>query len=427
MFVPPRIRGYLFATLAVAAATLVGIAVAAHASLADESMLYSLAILVAAHAGRGPGLVAAGLSVVAFDFVFVEPKYTLDVADSRFVFTFAVMFVVGAAIGSLVARLRAAEAASRARERYTGALLAFTRDAAAAAEPADVIAQVKTHLLPVLAVAPTITSGDSVAIDHTTTDPDQLQLVESIGRQATIAIEKLRFAAAARDAQVRATTEELRNALLSAVSHDLRTPLAVILGMASTLRETAPANEHADLDTIVDEADRLARILENLLAVTKVEGGAQPRREWIPVEELVAAALARVEAERDVVVDVPGELLAHVDPVLVELVLVNLLDNAAKHAGTAIELSARRDGAATVIEVADRGPGLPDGADTRVFERFFRAAPDSTPGVGLGLAVCRGIAVAHGGTIAAIRRAGGGTVFRVVFPDAEPMPVLDVS
>src|SRR5262249_34590255 len=156
---------------------------------------------------------------------------------------------------------------------------------------------------------------------------------------------------AARDAEVRATTEELRNSLLSAVSHDLRTPLAAITGMATTLRETAPPGEHEGLDTIVDEAQRLSRILQNLLAVTKVEGGATPRRQWVPVEELVGSALGRLDdplADRPIEVAIAGDLLAHVDPILGELLLVNLVDNAAKHTppGTPIELSARRTGAA---------------------------------------------------------------------------------
>ena len=254
--------------------------------------------------------------------------------------------------------------------------------------------------------------------------------MEAVTRQATILIEKLRLATTARDAEVRATTEELRNALLSAVSHDLRTPLAVITGMATTLRETAEPSSRDGLDTIVAEAERLSRILQNLLAVTKVEGGAKPRREWVPIEELVGSALMRLDdalAGRKVTVAIDGVDLAHIDPILGELLLVNLVDNAAKHtpAGTPIELTARRDGNAAVIEVADRGPGLADGTERLVFERFFRAAPSSSPGVGLGLTVCRGIAVAHGGSIEASRREGGGAVFRCIIPDGEPMPTFE--
>ncbi len=427
-------RGYLFATAVVAAATLGGMAAAQHASLADEAMLYSLAILVAAHAGRGPGLLAAGESVVAFDFVFVEPRYTLAVADTRFLFTFLVMFAVGAAIGTLTVRLRRAEAASRQRERGTAMLLAFTRDAAAASDIAGVEAAVAKHLRAGLdlephAVTVPATGPIDVNLGRLTISPEQRALVEAVTRQATVAIDKLRLAAAAREAELRATTEELRNALLSAVSHDLRTPLAVITGMATTLRETAVVAAQEGLDTIVAESARLSRILENLLTVTKVEAGAKPKREWVPIEEIVGTALRRVDDAlegRAVDLTIEDAALAHVDPILGELLLVNLLDNAAKHTppGTPIALAARREGPAAILEVADRGPGIPAGSERQVFERFFRASP-GTAGVGLGLALCRGIAVAHGGTIEALPRDGGGSVFRVILPDGEPMPTFD--
>lgn len=428
-------RGYLFAVAVVGAATLGGFAASQHASLADEAMVYSLAILIAAHAGRGPGLLAAALSVVAFDFVFVEPRFTLAVADTRFLFTFLVMFAVGAAIGTLTVRLRRAEAASRQRERDTAMLLVFTRDAAAAPDVEGVTAAVMQHLregldLEAHAVAVTASGALDVTLGGLTISAEQRALVEAVTRQATIAVDKLRLAAAAREAELRATSEELRNALLSAVSHDLRTPLAVITGMATTLRETAEIAAQDGLDTIVAESARLSRILENLLTVTKVEAGAKPRREWVPIEEVVGTALMRLDetlAGRDVDVTLADEALAHIDPILGELLLVNLLDNAAKHtpAGTPIDLSARREGTTAIIEVADRGPGIPAGSERLVFERFFRAAPGTAAGVGLGLAVCRGITVAHGGTIQALPREGGGTVFRVTLPDGEPMPTFD--
>ncbi len=358
-----RFAGYLIAALVVGGATLISVVLGQHASLADEAMLYALAILIAALAGRGPGLVAASLSVFAFDFFFVEPRYTLDVADSRFLITFAVMFAAGVAIGGLTSRLRAAEAASRDRER--------------------------------------------------------------------LATEKLVLVEAAREAELRATKEELRSTLLASVSHDLRTPLAVITGTASNLRERAPAMAHEDLDTIVDESARLGRIVENLLTVTRVEAGAAPRRGWVPIEELVGTALARLEralGDRVVEVAIDPDVIGHVDPILGELLLVNLLDNAAKHtpAGAAIELAARRDGPAVELEVRDRGPGIPVGSEQRVFERFVQGHSTHT-GTGLGLAVCRGITTAHAGTISAENREGGGALFRVRIPDAETMPRFDLE
>jgi K+-sensing histidine kinase KdpD len=406
-----RLRGYAIAVIGVALASAVGELADGRVTLADQAMLYLPAILVAALGGRGPSLVAAALSVAAFDFFFVPPKLTFAVSDTRSLITFAVMFGVGSAIGSLVARLRAAEAASVERERRTAALLAFTRDAAAAAEVADVVAAVERHVREL----------------H-----DDQAFVDAVAHQAAVAVGRLELFSAARDAALRAKAEELRSTLLSSVSHDLRTPLAAITGMATSLRDQAdarPAAEREALDTIVEEAQRLSRILTNLLSITKVESGAAPRREWVPLEEIVGSALARLEhelADHPVTVAMPDNALAHVDPILVEQLLLNLLENAAKHTppNTPIEVRVSRELGRAVLEIADRGPGVPSGA--RVFDKFVRGGTGA-PGVGLGLAVCRGIATAHHGGIDVVARDGGGATFAAWFPDEEPLPELEAS
>ena len=389
------VRRYAIATLWVVIATVAATIAGDRITAADQAMLYLPAILLAALGGRGPSLVAAALSVGAFDFFFVEPRLTFAVSDLRSVVTFIMMFVVGSFAGTLVARLRAAEAASRERERSTAALLELTRDVATAADEAGVVAAIDRHS----AVQP--------------------ELAAAVADQAT---RRLRLAIEAREAALRAKAEELRSALLSSVSHDLRTPLAAITGMATALRETIGPNE--PLETIIDEARRLSRLLTNLLSITKVESGASPRRDWVPLEEIVGTALARLDKElvgRIVTVDVPA--LAHVDPILVEQLLLNLLENAAKHTppGTPIDVIAWRDHDTAMLEVADRGLGIPAEARTHVFDKFFRGTA-SVPGAGLGLAVCRGIAGAHRGTIEALPRDGGGTRFVATFPDAEPLP-----
>jgi two-component system sensor histidine kinase KdpD len=239
----------------------------------------------------------------------------------------------------------------------------------------------------------------------------------------------------AREATLRARTEEMRNSLLDAVSHDLRSPLAAITGAATTLRDgqEVPPPERAELvATICEEAERLERLVRDLLDMTRLQSGAlEVRREWVPLEEIVGSALERLEPRlqgRPVEVDLPGNLpLLSVDPVLLEQVLVNLLENAAKHtpAGSAIELRARDQAGGVTVEVSDRGPGLPAGAEARVFEKFFRQARPGVAGVGLGLSICRGIVEAHGGTILAENRAGGGATFRIALPmvgEAPPMP-----
>jgi two-component system sensor histidine kinase KdpD len=232
--------------------------------------------------------------------------------------------------------------------------------------------------------------------------------------------------------------EELRSALLSTVSHDLRTPLAAITGAGTTLREGWDAlttdQRREMLDTICQEAERLERLVGNLLDMTRLEAGAvEVKREWVPLEEMVGSALSRLEARlagREITTDLPEALpLVPVDPVLFEQLFVNLLENAAKHTprDTPIEVRARAVVGGVEIEVADRGPGLPDGGDSKVFEKFFRGPHTSVEGAGLGLAICRGIARAHGGTVVAENRPAGGSLFRVHLPISGAPPRIPVS
>ncbi len=237
----------------------------------------------------------------------------------------------------------------------------------------------------------------------------------------------------ATEALLRARTEEMRSALLSAMSHDLRTPLAAITGAATTLRERvedASGGDKAELlDTICEEAERLERLVRNLLDMTRLESGALVvKRDWVPLEEIVGAALTRLEkqlGDRPVRTSLPADLpLISVDAILLEQLFVNLLENAAKYtpAGSLLELSAHTDGSVVVVEVADRGPGLPPGSEARVFEKFYRGQHHGPPGAGLGLAICLGIAHAHGGSLVAENRPGGGAVFRLTLPQQGQAP-----
>jgi two-component system sensor histidine kinase KdpD len=244
-----------------------------------------------------------------------------------------------------------------------------------------------------------------------------------MARQTSLALARVMFAEQAREAALRARTEELRSALLSAVSHDLRTPLAVITGAATTLRDGHALSETARaelLASIVDDARRLERVLTNLLQLTRVETGLEPARAWVPAEELVGAALTRLESALGAVeleLDIDPELLLWIDPILFEQVLINLLENALKHGAPPYLVRARRSGDRALIEVADRGTGLPADS-TRLFEKFVRAS--KAPGVGLGLAVVRAIVEAHGGTVSASNRDGGGARFEISLPTAVP-------
>jgi two-component system sensor histidine kinase KdpD len=250
----------------------------------------------------------------------------------------------------------------------------------------------------------------------------------AIGIAISTLTERLRRQAAeVRDATLRAGAEELRSSILSVVSHDFRTPLAVVIGAATTLRDRderlGVAARHELVDTIAEEAVRLERVLGNILNMTRVEAGLVPAREWVPVEELVGSALTRLEsalAGRTVDVVLEPELAVAVDPVLFELVLVNLLDNAVKHGAPPIRILAARTDAIVEIDVEDAGPGMPEGSEGRIFDKFSRAS--GAPGVGLGLAIVRGIVEAHGGAVSAARRRTGGARFRVRLPPAVMPP-----
>jgi two-component system, OmpR family, sensor histidine kinase KdpD len=266
-------------------------------------------------------------------------------------------------------------------------------------------------------------------------DPEQLHLLESLVNQVALSIERTRLSDEAQQAHVRVETERMRNAILSSVSHDLRTPLATITGAASSLldeRSALDAHDRLELSrAIYREADRLDRLLKNLLDMMRIEAGAvQLKKDWHPLDEIVGAALSRLEERlrnHRVKTTFPQDLpMVQIDGVLLEQVMMNLLENAAKYAptGSVVELSASAGDREVVVEVADRGQGIPPGEEARIFDKFYRAKPAVEGGVGLGLTICRGIIEAHGGRIWAENRTGGGAVFRFAIPLSEDPPPI---
>jgi len=238
--------------------------------------------------------------------------------------------------------------------------------------------------------------------------------------------------------QLKMERERLRNTLLSGISHDLRTPLAVIAGSASSLAEGENLDEVARKElsqTIFDEAQRVSRLITNVLDMTRLESGeVSLNKQWIPLEEVVGSVLTRFQDRLEghpVQVNLASELpLVPMDGVLIEQVLANLLDNAIKYTppGTPIEISGSAGPDAVIVTVADEGPGLPPGDEERVFEKFYRARRERTQtGMGLGLPICRAIIVAHGGRIWAENRPPGGAVFRFELPITGTPPTVDAE
>jgi two-component system sensor histidine kinase KdpD len=251
---------------------------------------------------------------------------------------------------------------------------------------------------------------------------ESIDLLQTLAGQIAVSVERAHLAAQAEKADLGIERERLRNALLSSVSHDLRTPLSVITGAASSLvtdGSLSEATRHELGATIYEESEHLNRLVGNLLDMTRVEAGElRVTKEWHSLEEIVGTAVRRLKKvlrEHVVQAVVPSDLpLVPLDAVLIEQVFVNLLENAAKYtpAGSRIEIAARRAERVVTVEVADAGPGLPAGDIGRLFEKFHHGGR----GVGLGLAICRAIVSAHGGAISAQNRPEGGAVFTVTLP-----------
>jgi two-component system sensor histidine kinase KdpD len=260
-------------------------------------------------------------------------------------------------------------------------------------------------------------------------------LLETFVGQIALAMERGRLAEDAQRAQVEIQNERLRNALLSSVSHDLRTPLAVVKGAVTALLETGdelPATrQHEYLETISGEATRLNQLVHNLLDMTSLEAGAiRARKEWQPLEEVIGVALNRLDEQLDdrpVQVQIAADaVLAPFDGTLVEHVLINLVENAIKYTPphTPIEVRARRTKEGVEVEIADHGAGVPPGEEELVFEKFHRAAgTERRAGMGLGLAICRGMVAVHGGRIWCENRTDGAS-FRFVLPRDEEAPFM---
>ena len=463
--------------------------------LSNTVMLFLLVVVgVALRYGRSPAVLAAFVGVGLFDFFFVPPRYSFAVSDVQYVLTFAVMLVVALVIGQLTAGLRFQADEAQRREHGMRRLYEMARDLSAALQPEQVAeigsrfltaefrAQVTVlaaddegHLHPLpggratvdMAVAqwafdrgePAGRGTDTLpasaclmlplrapmrsrgvlcvepAAGEPAPGPGQRQLLQTAASLLAISLERIHYIDVAQASTLQIESERLRNSLLSAMSHDLRTPLASLQGLSETLAWTEPPLAPAQQQTvqaIQQSARRMSALVNNLLDMARLEAGAvQLRRDWLPLEELVGSALAECQGllgTRPVTVQLAEDLpLLALDATLFERVFVNLLENAAKYtpAGSPIEIRARREGAEVLVQVDDHGPGLPPGREEAVFEKFERGQRESaTPGVGLGLAICRAIVQAHGGRIQGQNRLQGdqvvGARFTLRLPVGQP-------
>jgi two-component system sensor histidine kinase KdpD len=448
-------------------------ALMAFSGLAPEpatlSLIYLLAVLFAATiAGLGPGIVASVLSFLAYNIFFVEPRYILTVAHPQDVVRL-VSFLVAAILASSIAGLvhRQAEQLGR-RTAELESLYAVSQATSAAVDLEQILpalAQTTVDLLGVRSCLITATSKEparafaappgapadgtsdavldmQLRIDDRAVgqmrvlpQPGQVfhgsdqRLLEMLASQATLAIERARLVGQVAEAHALAKSDQLKSVLLSSVSHDLRTPLASIKGIATALRQRDLPWESTAvlqmLDTLSDEADRLNRLVGNLLDMSRIESGAlQPAREWEDLSDIVGGVLARMRPQlqgRAVHADLPADLpLVWVNAGLIDQVLTNLLENVLKYtpAPTPVALIANVHGDAVWMHIIDQGPGIAADALPHIFDKFFRVVgPEQhADGTGLGLAICKGIVEAHGGQIWAQNRAAGGAELVFTLP-----------
>jgi two-component system, OmpR family, sensor histidine kinase KdpD len=488
-------REHAWAVGVCALATVLATALAPHITLTNVIMLYLAGVVaVAARLGRGAAVLVSFLSVVAFDFFFVPPRFSFTVADTQYLPTFAIMLAVALTISHLTAGMRYQASVALYRERRTRALNELGRELAGALMAEQIVEAARRHLegvfqarvcvllpdaqekihppqpqpthreLPLdLAIAQWVYDHQQPAGMGTqslpgapmhylplkapmrtrgvlallATDrrlifqPEQARLLETFAAQIALALERVHYVEVAQDALVRMESERLRNSLLSAISHDTRTPLTAIVGLSGTLArngQLGEARRRELAEAIHEEARRMSGLVDNLLDMARLQaGGVRLNRQWQSLEELVGSALTARQwllEEHEVRVALPPELpLILVDGVLIERVLCNLVENAAKYTppGSRIEIGATVADGELRVQVSDNGPGLPRDKLETVFDKFTRGAKESAqPGVGLGLSICRAIVQAHDGRIWAENRPEGGARFSFALPLLEP-------
>jgi len=477
-----------------------GFGISAFSTTPNMAVLFLAAVFVgAALFGVRAGIATALLAFPAWNFFFIEPLYTFAVGSLNELLTLCIFLVIATVTGLLAGRVQDQAQAARSRVAALQILFDFSRKLGAAATPdallhAIVLQAHRLTRLPAMALLPgstglgiryawppesnlddsamsaarwcmthgepagrgtsTLTSTEwhfrpvrtpakTVGVVGLRSSPEQRELPSELAStldtmldQSAIAIERLSFAAEAARVEAMAATDRLRSALMSSVSHDLRTPLTTILGSASALVQgrdrLSPEARDELLVAIDEETRRLDQYITNLLNMSRLEAGElKPKRDWIDPGDVLDAAVKRVATRaREIPIETqfePGVPLLRADFLLLETVLVNLLDNAIKHGegATRIRASVRRDGDTVVLEVSDDGPGIPADVLDRLFDRFFRVQRgDSKPaGSGLGLSICKGFVEAMGGgiTVRSPLHDGRGATFVVTFP-AETQP-----
>lgn len=445
-------------------------------------------VITATQYGRGPSVVASILSVAAFDFFFVPPYLTFAVSDTQYLITFAVMLTVALVISTLTTRVKQQAESAREREQRTYALYAISRELSSSMDLEDIVEKGLSHISEVFSGQTALLLPDSkneltvfarglgrnalwsvdtgvaswsyrnkkpagagtdtlpaakalyipllgykkvigvLAVslpeDEKIVSPERLHLLETFASQIAITCERAGLTKENEKARLQMRSEQLKNSLLSSVSHDLKTPLATIAGAAGTLCDkNSKLTEEERLSLakeICSQSMRLNKQVSNLLAVTKVEAPELTlAKEDCPLEEIIGSALSALEEpprEGRVAVKLDDQTIeVNVDETLIVQAFINLLDNALKHtqSDSRIEISAQTQEDEVTISISDNGPGVSDKDKERIFDKFQRGENQRVEGSGLGLAICKGIVQAHGGRIWVEDAPSGGATFKI--------------
>jgi len=491
---------FALAILACAATTLIATPLLSYLDLANIVMLFLLTVLlVAVTLGLEAGLLAAFLSVGLFDFFFVEPRFSFQVHDGQYLVTFVVMLAVAIITSQLTAGLRRHADDSDREALRSRALYEMARDLSGALSVEQVAQITRSFLRNVLNADATILLPDRAGSLHPCAaapqetrlqiEPrlaimcfegaapvdcpqladsgyaalylplkapmrvrgviavapadqralpllEQRERLETMASLAAIAVERIHYVDVAQNTRVEVVSERLRSSILSALSHDLRTPLTALVGLADSLtvsKPPLPAVAQETAQAIREQAERLAGLVGNLLDMARLHAGQVTlKKEWQPIEEVIGSSiklLGRALAEHPVKVSLAKDFpLLEFDAVLIERVFCNLLENAAKYSppGSPIEIAVRLHERRAEVAVGDSGPGFAVDQGGDLFEMFVRGQHESsTPGVGLGLAICRAIVDAHDGTIAAANRPQGGACVSFTLPLGDPPLIED--
>ncbi|HTS40504.1 MAG TPA: sensor histidine kinase KdpD [Xanthobacteraceae bacterium] len=498
-------RPYLIALAAVAVALLVGMAIQPRFGIENVDLVFLTAVVgVAVRFGLWPSLVASVAASLCYNFFFLPPIYTFTIADPTNVAAFFFFIIMAVIVSNVAARVRTQAVAAMTRARTTESLYVFSRKLAGTGTLDDVLwaSAYQTALMLKVRVVLLLPENGSIAVkagyppedrldaadlaaakwawenDHPAgrgadtlpgarrlflpmhtgrgaigvvgidsdktgplLTPDQRRLLDALMDQAALAVERVRLVEDLDRAKRTAEADRLRSALLTSISHDLKTPLSSVLGAASTMRDLSSKLSDAEktdlLATVIDESERLNRFIANLLDMTKLESGAVvPKASLQDVREIVGSALRRASkiltrhhVELELAPDLP---MLELDPVLFEQVIFNLLDNAGKYApdGSTIRIHGRRENESVLLQILDEGEGIPPSDLEHIFDKFYRAQKGDQvrAGTGLGLAISRGFIEAMKGTIVADNRVDrSGAVFTIRLPIPAEQQRLDTA